>query len=259
MNTSAIGALVWRYLFVFARPSWFVAMPLRSAIDLLAFGLLGLVALHNMPEAITSLLATIVVWQAAMRINESMSFMFVNELFDANLTALFISPLSLYEWMCAGFLVSVVIGACVVLFGWLTALLLGINVFVLWLPIVLASFCFIVFGCWLGLFSCALLTMYGRSYLATTFIVAWIFMPLSGVYFPVTVLPAWVQSVAYALPLVYISDYLRTCFTTGCGNIILLAPAMYLNITWFLIALFVFVWTFRKSKQRGLVRLESAG
>jgi ABC-2 type transport system permease protein len=69
-------------------------------------------------------------------------------------------------------------------------------------------------GCFLtalviGLLVCALVVLFGTRAETSAWAAVNFFVMLSGIYYPISVLPGWVQAVSAAIPLTYFLDGVR--------------------------------------------------
>ena len=123
----------------------------------------------------------------------------------------FLAPVRIYHLALGSWLVGVVRGVIVfALMAGIGAWAFGFN-FIGAGPVSLALF---LLGCFLtalvvGLFVCALVLLFGTraetsAWAAVNFVVM-----LSGIYYPVSVLPGWVAAVSAGIPLTYFLDGFR--------------------------------------------------
>ncbi len=68
-----------------------------------------------------------------------------------------------------------------------------------------------------------------------------------------TVLPDWLQPVAWALPTAHVFEGMRAVLFDGVFRLDLLAGAVLLNLLYFGIGALAFVLSFRTARQRGLL------
>ncbi len=77
---------------------------------------------------------------------------------------------------------------------------------------------------------------------------------LSGVYFPVTALPVWIQGFSFCLPLTFALKALRECLMQG-ADIFQIIPELVVLILFSGVMLpagfFYFKWAFKKAKKEG--------
>ena len=86
---------------------------------------------------------------------------------------------------------------------------------------------------------------------------AWIAMfaiaPLSGVFYPIAVLPEWLQAVSWALPSAYVFEGMRAVIFDGAVRLDYLTTAMALNIVYMAVAAVIFLYAFHVTRQKGLL------
>jgi ABC-2 type transport system permease protein len=76
-------------------------------------------------------------------------------------------------------------------------------------------------------------------------------LPLCCVYYPVAVLPPWLQHVAWALPPTYVFEGMRALVTDHVLRGDLMAQAFAFNIVLFAIASFAFVRLLESARANG--------
>tara|TARA_B100000900_G_scaffold408700_1_gene423397 strand:- start:8 stop:271 length:264 start_codon:yes stop_codon:yes gene_type:complete len=75
--------------------------------------------------------------------------------------------------------------------------------------------------------------------------------PFGCIYYPVEILPEIFQSIAYALPLVYIFEETRNILVNNEVNYENILYALYLNAFYFILSICVFYYSFDKARDRG--------
>ena len=80
--------------------------------------------------------------------------------------------------------------------------------------------------------------------------------PFSAVYYPISTLPSWAQKVAAFIPTSYIFEGMRTIIFTGKMSEDLLIKSFLLNGLFLCFGIVTFILMFKKSKEKGLARLE---
>jgi ABC-2 type transport system permease protein len=76
-------------------------------------------------------------------------------------------------------------------------------------------------------------------------------MPVICVYYPVSVLPDWVQWIAWALPPTYVFEGMRALLLQQIFRPDLMIEAFALNIVYFVVAVFVFLELLKSSRRVG--------
>tara|TARA_B100000401_G_C52306396_1_gene485159 strand:+ start:292 stop:555 length:264 start_codon:yes stop_codon:yes gene_type:complete len=75
--------------------------------------------------------------------------------------------------------------------------------------------------------------------------------PFGCIYYPVEILPEIFQSIAFALPLVYIFEEARNILVNQSVNYENIIQAFYLNLIYFFIAISLFYYSFDKAREKG--------
>jgi ABC-2 type transport system permease protein len=87
-------------------------------------------------------------------------------------------------------------------------------------------------------------------------IIGAIFMPFSAVFYPVTILPAWAQSISWCLPTTYIFEGMRMVLYQGIFPTQYFWMSIGLNVVFMTASISLFRFMFEKSRKKGLGRLE---
>ena len=75
--------------------------------------------------------------------------------------------------------------------------------------------------------------------------------PFGCIYYPVEILPGIFQSIAYALPLVYIFEETRNILVNCQVNYENIFNALYLNFFYIILAISIFYYSFDKARDKG--------
>jgi ABC-2 type transport system permease protein len=78
-----------------------------------------------------------------------------------------------------------------------------------------------------------------------------ILMPLVCVYYPVSVLPEWLQWISWALPPTYVFEGMRALVLDQTFRGDLMVAAFALNIVYFAIAVVIFLALLRSARRIG--------
>ncbi len=109
----------------------------------------------------------------------------------------------------------------------------------------------LLMGWWIALGIVSLLFRYGAGAEALAWTIAFGITPVACVYYPVSVLPAWLQPVALALPAEHIFAGMRAALLHQATDWTDLGAAFVLNIVWMLFAVLIFSGEFRAARIRG--------
>ena len=198
------------------------------------------------------LLGGVLLWEVALRSQMGVAISFLEELWSRNLGHVFVSPLRPWE------LVAALIGMSMIrmLTGVLPAILLAwilyaFNLFALG-PIVVLFFAnLMIMGWWVALGVVSLILRHGAGAEALAWSVLFGLTPFSAVFYPVSVLPWYLQPVALALPASHVFEGMRAAMLTGVIRWDHLAWATGLNIAWTIAAAAVFAGQFKAARSRG--------
>ncbi len=178
--------------------------------------------------------------------------LFLEEIWSRNFTNLFIAPMKISE-----IIVSLVFTALIrALIGLIPAILLtsplfGISLLKLGLPLSFLFLSLYLFGITLGLFVSAGLLRFGPSFENIAWSTMFLLAPFGCIYYPVEILPQIFQSIAFALPLVYIFEETRNILVNGMVNYENILTAIYLNGFYLILSIFVFYYSFDKARDKG--------
>ena len=200
------------------------------------------------------LIAGVLLWDVLFRSQIGVALSFLEELYSRNLGHLFVSPLRPWEMVCA----TLVMGSIRTLIGVGVAALLAIaihnySIFGLGAPLAAFFANLMLLGWAFGLAATALVLRYGLA--AENFAWGFVFAiaPISGIYYPVSVLPVWLQPVALALPSTHVFEGMRAWSFTGVFRWDYFAAATGLNLVYLGLGAASFAWAFRRARELGLL------
>ena len=81
--------------------------------------------------------------------------------------------------------------------------------------------------------------------------IMFIFLPLTCVYYPVSVLPAWLQHVAWALPPTYVFEGMRALLIDHAFRADLMIQAFGLNVVFFAAGALAFLALLKSARRNG--------
>ena len=253
-----VRAMVLRYAYLL-RGSWprIIELAYWPTMQMLIWGLMTQFLAANSSYFVQAggvLIAAVLLWDIMFRGNIGVAISFLEEMWSRNLGQLFASPLRPYEWAISLLTISLLR----TLIGILPAALLAIplyhySIFNLGLPLVGFFFNLLIFGAALGLAVSGLVLRYGLGAESLAWVVIFAFAPLSGIYYPIATLPAWLQPVALSLPSAHVFEGMRSILVDGIVRADYLIYASTLNIVYLGAGLGIFLLAFRVARQRGLL------
>jgi len=205
-------------------------------------------------NAAGALLAAVLLWDILFRGQLGYTISFMEELWARNLGQLFVSPLRPYELvisLTAISLIRTLIGVTPAAF--IAIPLYGFSIFGLGLPLIGFFANLMVTGWALGLFVTALLLRVGLGAESVAWMALFLIAPVSAIYYPVDVLPFWLQWVAWSLPPAYVFEGMRAILFDGVFRMDLLVGAVSLNAAYLVLGGLTFTLSFRLARRQGIL------
>jgi ABC-2 type transport system permease protein len=261
MKLHRILAVTWRHMYSLRRNYDRLTDAIYwPVMDLIMWGLTTkwLATSGHLPSSLLLIMLTgIVFWQIVVRANQDICVSFLEETWSRNMINLFATSLTLSEWVAGVMLVGVlkIIMATVIGLGasWLLYSLNILEVGHLLLPFLV---CLILFGWTLGLLASGLILGFGRQVQALAWTMAFLFAPLSAVYYPVSALPAILQPLAWTIPTTYVFEGMRIVLNQGAVSTQMLISSFVLNSVYLASATVFFVAMFERRRNKGLHMME---
>ena len=156
------------------------------------------------------ILSAAILYDFLFRSSISYNMMFLEEIWSRNFTNLFIAPIKISEIIVALTLTAIFR----TLIGLVPAALLaipffGVSIFNIGVPLIFLLISLYIFGVTLGLLVTAGLLRFGPSFENIAWASLFFLAPLGCIYYPIEILPNFLQVIAKVLPLVYIFEELR--------------------------------------------------
>ena len=111
----------------------------------------------------------------------------------------------------------------------------------------------LVMGWCLGLIVSGLVLRFGLAAESLAWVVVFMLSPLSGVYYPITTLPDWLQPISWSLPSTYVFEGMRAILFDAVVRFDLLIRAAGLNVLYLTASSAFFLFMFHVARQRGLL------
>lgn len=203
-------------------------------------------------QAFGVLLSAVLLWDVLFRGQLGLSISFLEEIWSRNLGHLFVSPLRPAEMATALMIMSLIRTLIGIVPASLLALyFFGFSVYSLGLYLVGFFFGLIAFGWAIGLAVSGLVMRYGMAMESLAWGVIFALMPISAVYYPVSVLPTWLQYLAWALPPAHVFEGMRAILVNGQARPDLLFSTLALDALYLGLGFLAWLGLFRGARQRG--------
>ncbi len=256
-------AVFLRYFYLFAKLDQVADLLYWPAIDIALWGLttVWIQRAQAGGEVISNLalvvMTGLVFWQIVWRGNYEISVNLLQEFWNRNLVNLFSTPLKLIEWMIGVVMLSfakvfVTLGFGVVL----VYILYELNIFTLGWAFLPFTALLMMSGWMIGFLAASVVIYWGQRLQMLAWMTAYLFAPVSAVYYPVSALPTWLQPVANALPMTHVFEGMRLVLQKQSFPWHSFWISLGLNILYLIITMSVFAFSFEKSRSKGLSRFE---
>lgn len=261
MKISHIKGLLIQEFFITLR-SYEVILDIFvfPAMSTIVFGFLAVFLAGTVDTSLAySFFVGMLFWQIIFVVQYSTSVSTLWNVWSRNLSNMFIAPVYLPEYIFAQIL-SAAVKACVIfiLTSFLAIPFFHFNIYSLgMLNIFLYVFNLMLFAIALGFVILGLIFRFGTRIQAFAWGLLPIFQPFTAAFYPVSVLPAWMHPITYALSPTYIFEAIRTSLVTPGIQWHLIGISFGINIVYCIFAGWFFTVMFNKSKEKGqFARLE---
>jgi ABC-2 type transport system permease protein len=251
-----VWAMLLRYLYIL-KSSWPRTFELLywPSLQVLVWGFMSQFFYQNssyVARAFGVLLGAVMLWDLLFRAQLGLSISFLEEMWSRNLGHLFATPLRAYEWVLSLLAMS----AIRVAIGMVPAALLAIplyhySIFAMGLPLLAFLAVLMAMGWALGLAICGLILRHGMGAESLAWTVIFALAPVSCVYYPVSILPGWLQPVAWCLPQTYVFEGMRAVMFDHVFRTDYFIAAVILDLVFMAIGVAIFYIAFRDARHRG--------
>jgi ABC-2 type transport system permease protein len=178
--------------------------------------------------------------------------MFLEEIWSRNFTNLFIAPIKISEIISALTLTAIIRTSIGLIPAALLAIpLFGVSLFSLGPPLLLLLLSLYIFGITLGLLVTSGLLRFGPSFENIAWASLFFLAPLGCIYYPIDILPEWLQIISKTLPLVYIFEEMRNILINNSINYFQIYKAISISSLYFFLGVIVFYLSYYGARIRG--------
>jgi ABC-2 type transport system permease protein len=251
-----IGALIRRHVYLL-RGSWprLFDLVYWPTVQLAMWGFLQLYLVKRSGVAAAAagaLIGGVLLWDILFRSQLGFNLAFLEELYSRNLGHLLVSPLRPFEHILAMMVISIIrvligivpVSLFVIFFFGFNVYGLGLWLVAFFLNLVLTSWAF-------GLFVCGLLLRYGLGAENVAWSLIFALMPLCCVYYPLAILPTWLQWISLALAPTYVFEGMRAILLQGTVEASLMVKALIINAAYLSAGALAFMFYLQDARRRG--------
>ena len=198
------------------------------------------------------ILSAAILYDFLFRSSISYNMMFLEEIWSRNFTNLFIAPIKLSEIITALTFTAIFRTLIGLIPAALIAIpLFGVSIFKIGAPLIFLLITLYIFGVTLGLLVTAGLVRFGPSFENIAWASLFFLAPLGCIYYPIEILPGWLQVIAKLLPLVHIFEEMRNILIHDIINYSQILKAIFISFLYFLIGILIFYLSYNGAKNRG--------
>lgn len=251
-----INAMVLRYWYLLMS-SWprLLELIYWPALQIITWGFLQSYIAQNdsfFARAGGTLIGAVILWDILFRGQLGFSISFLEEMWSRNLGNLMMSPLRPIEFLMAMMVMSLIrLAIGVIPMTALAYFFFGFNFYAIGLPLI-AFFCNLIFTSWaIGIIVSGLVLRNGLGAESVVWTLMFVMLPLACIYYPVSVLPTWLQYVAWTLPPTYVFEGMRALLIDHVFRIDLMIQALAINAVLFAASFAIFLAFLRSAKRLG--------
>ncbi|HEY9677662.1 MAG TPA: ABC transporter permease [Drouetiella sp.] len=258
MNWRIIRALIIKYAFVVSRNTFrLMDLFFWPVLDLVLWGMVTIYMMkvsNGAPALVTFLIAAIILWNVLYRAQQLVSVSFLDDVWSRNLLNIFGAPIRASEYIGASFIMGLMQATLVLLLlGTLALFLHSLNIFSLGFMLAFFFVNLLFMGWSLGLLVTGAILKWGPPAEALAWAVPGLVQPLSAVFYPVSVLPGWLQPIALCFPASHVFEGMRQILAGHGVDQHHLWCAVLLNIVYMFASGWAFKVCLEGAKARGFL------
>ena len=256
LSLRRIGAMVLRYWYLLrSSVPRILELIYWPAVQMLMWGFLQLYIAENtgfFARAGGIFIGAVLLWDILFRGQLGFSLSFLEEMWARNLGNLMMSPLRPAEFVAALMIMSVVrLAIGIVPVSLMAIAFFGFNLYGLGLALA-AFFANLILTSWaIGILVAGLILRLGMGAESLAWSIMFIFLPLTCAYYPVAVLPSWLQVIAWALPPTYVFEGMRALLIDHVFRADLMVQSLLLNLVLFSAAVAAFLALLNAARRTG--------
>ena len=241
--------------------SWEVILDIFvfSLINIILFGFISTYLSQSAGSKVQAhgLLIAVIFWEV-IRVNQySTSVSSMWNVWSHNLCNMFIAPIRLSEYSVAHIIAATFKSFSIfITAGVLAHFVFNLNILELGIvPIVFSYLNMVIFATAIGLVLVGFVFRFGTRVQALSWGVIYFIQPFCAVYFPISVLPSFLQPIGYAIPVTYFFEWLRATNAGVNYSIQKIVTGFFLSILYLVLGAYIYSRQVAAAKQSGqLVR-----
>ena len=210
-------------------------------------------------QMVPTFLGAVLLWDFCQRIMHGVTMSFFEDVWSRNFLNMFASPLRVGEYLSGQVITSVMTGVLA-----LAAMLLlatgvfGFSIFSYGVAILPFLGILFLFGIAIGIVGCAVVLRFGPAAEWLVWPIPAIVSPFACVFYPLSVLPGWMQAISRAIPPSYVFENIRAIVHGATASPGDLLKGAVLGLLYIALACLIFLRVYRRAVRTGLIARYSA-
>ena len=258
-----VFAIILRYSYLLrGTPARWIPIFAWVAIDIILWGFITKY-LNSVSGAgfnfVPSLLGAVLLFDFFTRVMHGLAGVFLEEVWSRSFLNLFASPITIPQYLLGLVITTTLtslVGLAVMLL--LATVVFGLSFFASGLAMAAFLLILFVFGIALGICTAAIVLRLGPAAEWFVWPVPAIVSPFAAVFYPLSILPHWMQLIGKLLPLSYVFEGLRTIIAGGAVPAGSLVAGGGLSAGCLVLACWFFTRVFRQAVRTGILARYSA-
>ena len=251
-----VFAMVLRHSYLLAT-SWPRLLDLMywPAVQMLMWGFLQIYVSQNsgaVVQTATTFIGAVMLWDVLFRGQLGFSISFLEEMYARNMGNLMMTPLRPIEFVLALTIQSVIrLSIGMVPVSFLAIWFFDFNLWGMGLALAVFFMNLLLTSWAIGIVVSGVLLRHGLGAENLAWGLMFLMLPFTCVYYPVSVLPSWLQVVAWMLPPTYVFEGMRALLIDHVFRADLMVQAFALNAVLFAAGVAVFLVLLRSARREG--------
>lgn len=260
MRINRIYAIVLRNLLTFQRnyDRWFDAFY-WPVMDLFIWGLTSTYIAQLSPEMakITIVIISgISFWFIVVRSQYETNVALLEDIWSRNMINIFVSPLKFSEWIISVLIIGVLKALLTFFVAMIVALILyKVQIFSYGFYLIPFILLLLMTGWWTSFFITSAILRFGSKVQTFAWTLVVLLAPFSGIYYPISSLPGWAQTLSMFLPTTYVFSSIREIISTGNVSYMNLIISFVLNVIYLLLGISLLHNSYKKLLNKGMLQI----
>ena len=254
MKLYKVLSLIYLDSMIFRNAKWklmeYLYFPISTVI---IWGLFSIFVKDMALEAGLIVLVVNIFWTFAYLAQSTINMQMNEDLWSGSIKQILVTGITEFEYLVARVISSVIVSVFIMIIMLLLSYyvfgvaVIGTHMF----PVIMLSMLTLLASVGLAIFVAAAIFLAGVEYAFLGWSIMQVFMLFSAPFYPVTILPVPLQSVASVMPFTAIFENIRHIVSTGTMSNALLIQSIIISVTYTAISILAYYVTFRYAKRSG--------